>query len=67
MLTEIGKVIMKELGVKDEATFEKMIKELRSSNLFTEEEVTRYLNGIIFTGNTDNARKPTDTDREMDD
>ena len=65
MLTEIGKVIMEELGVKDEATFEKMIEALSSSKLFTEEEVTRYMNGRIFTGKTDNDRTPNG--REMDD
>ena len=56
---------MDALGVKDEAIFRKMIEALGSSKLFTEEEVTRYMNGKIITGNTDNARKQND--REMDD
>ena len=65
MLTDSGRVIMDALGVKDEAIFRKMIEALGSSKLFTEEEVTRYMNGKIITGNTDNARKQND--REMDD
>ena len=56
---------MHEPGVENEETFRKMIEALRSSKLFTEEDVTSYLNGIIFTGNTDNDRTPNG--REMDD
>ncbi len=65
MLTDSGRVIMDALGVKDEAIFRKMIEALKSSELFTEEEVTSYLNGIIFTSDTDKDRTPNG--REMDD
>lgn len=65
MLTDSGRVIMDALGVKDEEIFRKMIEALKASELFTEEEVTSYLNGIIFTSDTDKDRTPNG--REMDD